>query len=113
MPAVFLYGTLLDPAVLARRSGDPSLARRARPAVLHGWRRVILRGTPYPTLLPAPGAEVTGLLIRPGAAAMARLRDYEGPSYRLVPVRVATARGPRNALAWCAARWRAGAAAWG
>jgi hypothetical protein len=99
--AVFLYGTLLDPAVFRRFAGrrPPALARTAR---LAGHRRVALRGTPYPTLLRAPGA-VDGLLIpRLAPAAFLRLVRYEGASYRLAPVSVSTARGKRRARAWIA-----------
>ncbi|WP_135468150.1 gamma-glutamylcyclotransferase family protein [Crenalkalicoccus roseus] len=107
MMLLFLYGTLLDPRVLAAQSGEAGLARRLRPARLPGWRRVALRGTPYPTLLPAPGGATDGAVLRAGPAALARLAAYEGPSYRLVPVRVETPRGPCRARAWIGAAWRA------
>jgi gamma-glutamylcyclotransferase (GGCT)/AIG2-like uncharacterized protein YtfP len=106
---LFLYGTLLDPRVLAARAGQGGLARRLAPARLPGWRRVALRGTPYPTLVRDPGAATEGAVLR-GAlapAAMARLAAYEGPSYRLVPVRAETAAGDRWARAWVAEAWRA------
>ena len=106
---LFLYGTLLRPAVLERMAGQPGLARRLRPARLEGWARVALRGTPYPTLVRAPAAVTEGALLRCGAAALARLAAYEGASYRLVPVRVTTRRGPRWARAWVAPRWRGSA----
>jgi gamma-glutamylcyclotransferase (GGCT)/AIG2-like uncharacterized protein YtfP len=109
---LFLYGTLLRPAVLERMAGQPGLAARLRPARLEGWARVALRGTPYPTLVPAPGAATTGAVLRCGPAARARLAAYEGASYRLVPVRVETWRGPVRARAWVAARWRASGEAW-
>jgi gamma-glutamylcyclotransferase (GGCT)/AIG2-like uncharacterized protein YtfP len=109
---LFLYGTLLRPAVLDRMAGQPGLARRLRPARLEGWTRVALRGTPYPTLLRAPGTATEGALLRCGAAALARLAAYEGASYRLVPVRVTTRRGPRRARAWVAPRWRASGIRW-
>ena len=105
---LFLYGTLLDPAVLERMAGAPGLARRLRPAFLPGWQRVALRGTPYPTLRRAAGALTPGALLRAGPAALARLAAYEGAAYRLVPVRAATSRGPVRARAWVAPRWRAG-----
>lgn len=108
---VFIYGTLLDPRIFARFAGRAA-HRRAVPARLVGWRRVGLRGTPYPTLVAGPG-EVTGLLLpRLTPAGFARLSAYEGPCYALVPVRVATARGPRRARAWIAAAWRAAPQPW-
>jgi hypothetical protein len=62
---------------------------------------VVLR-TPYPTFIARPRAVTEG----------ARLARYEGPSYRLRPLRVVTARGPVRAQAWMAQRWRAAAPAW-
>ncbi|TDG16484.1 gamma-glutamylcyclotransferase [Paracraurococcus ruber] len=109
---LFLYGTLLRPAVLDRVAGQRGLARRLRPAILPGHARVALRGTPYPTLRAMPGAETTGALLRCGPQALRRLRAYEGPEYRLVPVTVRTTIGPRRARAWIAPRWRAAAGGW-
>lgn len=97
---LFLYGTLLDPAVLARFGGRP---RTARPGWAAGWRRVRFRGTPYPTLLAGPG-RVQGLLLRPAPAVFARLLAYEGPCYRLHPLRVMARRGPLWARAWLVPR---------
>jgi len=105
---LFLYGTLLDRRTLARRSGDPGLPRRLRPAVLHGYRRVAFRGTPYPTLIPCPSGRVHGALLRPAPPALAALRRYEGPCYRLVPLRVVTPHGPVRARGWVVARFLAG-----
>ncbi len=108
---IFIYGTLLDPRVFAGLAGRAPL-RRALPARLTGWLRVVLRGTPYPTLARDPG-EVAGLLLpRLPPAAFARLSAYEGACYALVPVRVTTPRGPRRARAWMAAPWRATRRPW-
>ena len=108
---IFTYGTLLAPRVFARFAGRAPL-RRALPARLMGWRRVVLRGTPYPTLVREPG-EVRGLLLpRLAPAAFARLSAYEGASYALMPIRVTTPRGPRRARAWMAAPWRATRLPW-
>lgn len=52
-----------------------------------------------------------GALIRPGPAAMAALRRYEGACYRLVPLRVEDRRGPVRARAWVVPRFMAGARA--
>ena len=97
---LFLYGTLLDPAVLTRFGGRP---RDARPAWVSGRRRVLFRGTRFPTLLPGAG-RVEGVLLRPTPTVLARLRTYEGPCYRLYPLRVATRRGTRWARAWLVPR---------
>jgi Gamma-glutamyl cyclotransferase, AIG2-like len=97
---LFLYGTLLDPAALAARSGDPTLPKRCRSAVLHGWRRVTLVGRPWPTLRRCANAVITGKVVTAGAAALRRLTVYEGPEYRLRLV-VVEPRTP--AWAWIAA----------
>ncbi|WP_376088803.1 gamma-glutamylcyclotransferase family protein [Roseomonas sp. CCTCC AB2023176] len=109
---VFLYGTLLDPRVLARQSGDPRLPRRVRAAVLHGYARVEFRGTPYPTLVRRSGACVSGLVVRPPASALAALSAYEGACYALRPVRVLTRRGALRARAWMVPVRLAGCAEW-
>jgi gamma-glutamylcyclotransferase (GGCT)/AIG2-like uncharacterized protein YtfP len=106
---LFVYGTLLDAGVLTRVSGERALAQRLVPARLDGWRRVFLRGTPYPTLVPAAGASVNGAVLRVGDAALARLSAYEGSAYVLTPLRVTTARGALRAHAWIAPPWRADA----
>lgn len=108
---LFVYGTLLDARVLRRMAGVKGLERRLRPARLAGFRRVHLRGTPYPTLLRGAG-EVQGALLRVSGAPLARLSAYEGPSYALHPLRVMTARGPVRAMAWIAQRWRADQRGW-
>ena len=98
--------------MLARRSGDASLPRRMRPAILHGHARVVFRGTPYPTLIPSPGGRVEGALVRPAPAALAALRRYEGASYRLLPLRVRARQGWCRARAWVVPRWMASATPW-
>lgn len=98
MVRLFLYGTLLDPELLARFAGH---AVPLSPATLHGWRRVALPGTPYPTLRRAR-ATVSGAVATVDRAALARLSAYEGPRYRLTPVVVRTARGSQAASAWIA-----------
>jgi Gamma-glutamyl cyclotransferase, AIG2-like len=80
---LFLYGTLLNPATLAARGGDPTLPLRWSDAVLRGWRRVGLAGTPYPTLRRCIGGAVGGKIVVAGSSALRRLAAYEGPRYRL------------------------------
>jgi gamma-glutamylcyclotransferase (GGCT)/AIG2-like uncharacterized protein YtfP len=98
---LFLYGMLLDPATLARRGG-PTLPARLTPAVLTGWRRVVLRGTPWPTLRRDRTARVSGAVLVCAAAALVRLAAFEEPPYMRRRVVVATARGKIAAIAWIA-----------
>ena len=66
---LFLYGTLLDAATLARHSGDPNLPARRVPATLHGWRRVALPHAGWPTLRRDRAGVVTGAVVNVTAAA--------------------------------------------
>lgn len=97
--------------MLTREAGDARLHRRAIPAEAPGFCRVALRGTPYPTLTRGAGL-VAGLLVLPAPTALLRLHAYEGPFYRLTPLRVRTARGPVRARAWIAPPWRASTRPW-
>ncbi len=96
---LFLYGTLLRPAVLARFAG------RALPLVpceAPGWRRVRLRGTPFPTLRRARGV-VEGAMVDADAQALRRLNAYEGMRYRLRRVTLRAGGRTTGAHAWIAA----------
>jgi gamma-glutamylcyclotransferase (GGCT)/AIG2-like uncharacterized protein YtfP len=99
---LFLYGTLLDRAALAARSGDAKLAERCVPATLTGWQRVAMRGGPYPTLRRLRGGVVRGALVTVSAHTLARLAAYEGPVYRLTRVVVQTPKGKTAAQTWIA-----------
>lgn len=77
----FFYGTLLDPDV--RRAVLGSATEAGTPAVLHGWRRVFVRGDSYPVIRPTSGSTVDGLVFAAVNVEGTRmLRKYEGPSYR-------------------------------
>jgi gamma-glutamylcyclotransferase (GGCT)/AIG2-like uncharacterized protein YtfP len=95
---LFLYGTLLDPDLLARFAGR---ALELTPAVLSGWRRVYLRFTPYPTLRPARD-HVVGAAVGVDSATLRRLSAYEGSRYRLTPVTIAVNGDALAAHAWIA-----------
>jgi len=92
---------LLDPITLTRHGG-PTLPARLIPACLAGWRRVTLRGTPWPALRRDRNAHVTGAILHLSAAAPARLRKFEEPPYLRRRVVVTTARGKPAAFAWIA-----------
>ncbi len=89
---LFVYGTLL---------GDRRLGAGA-PALLLGWRRVVLRGTRYPTLRRDRGGSVAGAVVDASARVLGQLAAYEGPRYRLTRVVVQTTRGKTAARAWIA-----------
>jgi len=99
---LFLYGSLLDPDILAHRGGNPRLGHERQSATLSGWRRVCLVRTRWPTLRRGRGTQVEGIVVRAPAASLLRLAAYEGPSYRLIRVVVCTARGKTAAGTWIA-----------
>ncbi|MGC8469247.1 MAG: gamma-glutamylcyclotransferase family protein [Acetobacteraceae bacterium] len=103
---LFLYGSLLDPQTLERRSGVPGLARFLRPARIVGWRRVVPPGWHYPTLCRARGGRVEGALLTLPAGALARLTAYEGASYRIVRLVPEEKSRPRSAHAFIASTRR-------
>lgn len=104
---VFLYGTLTDPGVFARAAGNAAPLETARPALAAGFRRVYLRGTPFPTLLRDPRGTVHGLLAEVPPALLPALHAYEGPLYRFLTVRVLCGGRSLAARAWIARPGRA------
>lgn len=94
---IFLYGTLADPQGFGFCAGRPLRARPV-PAVLPGYRRVLLRFARYPTLRRAPREQVAGVIMRVNADMLVRLQNYESVRYRRIPVRLQTARGPARAV---------------
>lgn len=104
---VFLYGTLMDPAVARRVAGEDGFVHDARPALLPGYRRATLRGTLYPTLARDSAGTVHGLLAEVAPAVLSRLHDYEGRQYRFVAVRVLSGGVTCAARAWIAPEHRA------
>jgi len=86
-PPLFIYGTLLDPAVRRFVLG-PKAAQAVRPAVLHGYRRLSVAGKDYPAVERAPMSRTAGgILPPPGPVALARLDAFEGTEYRRLRVR--------------------------
>jgi hypothetical protein len=85
----FFYGTLLDPDVTAL-----VLGRRLPPAAfvaasLPGHARRRARGVSYPILVRDPNGEVPGAVVGGlSARDVARLSAYEGPRYRIAPLKV-------------------------
>jgi hypothetical protein len=85
----FFYGTLLDPDVVAL-----VLGRRLPPAAfvaasLPGHTRRRIKGGNYPIVVRDPRGEVPGAVVGGlSARDVARLSAYEGPRYRIAPLKV-------------------------
>lgn len=79
---LFVYGSLMDPAVFHRVTGTHQ--RRREPAVLRG-HRVVAMDHGYPAVFPSEADAVEGVLLY-GLTPFefAKLDDYEGAGYRRV-----------------------------
>lgn len=109
---LFLYGTLMDPEVLALVLGR-DVATEAWAAVLPGFVRAAIAGRDFPGLWAAQGARTDGLTLRVGTVELMRLNAYEGPHYRLAPVEVVQGGGARTAaLTYVSKPWVRRGAAW-
>jgi gamma-glutamylcyclotransferase (GGCT)/AIG2-like uncharacterized protein YtfP len=94
---LFCYGTLEFPAVMRAVAGRlfPGI-----PAVLDGYRRLVVKGQVFPGIVAQRGAAVAGTVYRGLTAAhLRRLDAYENPFYRRRRLRVRDAAGRRRA-AW-------------
>ncbi len=82
MADFFFYGTLLDPGVRAAVVGREVPDAAGEPAVLHGYKRVSVRGVTYPVILPDASDVVRGTVFRGfDAYECARLSRFEGERY--------------------------------
>ena len=90
----FFYGTLLDRDVMALVLGRRLPPAAYAPAILLGHERRRAKGASYPTLVRDPAAQVFGAVVG-GLSAhdVARLSVFEGPGYRIAPLRVLMAGG--------------------
>jgi hypothetical protein len=100
----FFYGTLMDPAVLARVTGLALTAARLRPAMLDGYRRLRVEGKHYPAITPVADCSVEGRVVRNVSPdAQRRIIAYEESEYLQQPVRLIGPGGLRiEALAFVA-----------
>jgi hypothetical protein len=88
----FFYGTLLDLDVMALVLGRRLSPRAYVPARLPGHARRRAKGASYPIVVRDPRGEVPGAIVRGlSVRDVARLAAYEGPGYRVVPLRVRVA----------------------
>jgi len=89
MTTFFLYGTLLDHDVMALVIGRRLPPSAFVPARLKGHVRRRAKGVSYPILQRDPGGEVEGVVV--GGLTkrdVERLSAYEGPRYRIAPLKV-------------------------
>jgi len=75
---VFVYGTLLDPAIQREVIGrqHPGI-----PAILRDYQRYRLRNYSFPGLVAEAGAEVGGIVLKVNPAELKALDEYEDPFY--------------------------------
>jgi hypothetical protein len=85
----FFYGTLLDRDVAALVLGRRLPPAAYLPAALPGHARRRVRGASYPIAVRDPKSEVAGAIVGGlSARDVARLAAYEGPRYRIAPLKV-------------------------
>ena len=99
---LFVYGTLLFPAIMRRVVGR---VLPSEPAVLRGYRRRRVRNEVYPGVLPSLGSNVKGKLCRGlDGATLCLLDAFEGPEFERRRVQVMTAGGLRGAFVYVLTR---------
>lgn len=85
----FFYGTLLDLDVTALVLGRRLPPGAYVPASLPGHARWRAMGASYPVVVPDPRGEVAGVIVGGlSTRDVGCLAAYEGPGYRVVPLRV-------------------------
>ena len=97
---LFFFGTLMDLDVLTYLLERPVDVADLRPATIQGFRRARAAGASYPVLVPEPGSQVDGRLLRRATARdIARINHYESGEYRAELRHVVTEDGAETA-AW-------------
>lgn len=83
---LFVYGTLMYPALFFEKTGE---VPNYTPAELHHYSVRQLNGRPYPGLVKETDGKAVGLLVRNvSAESMALLDQYEGEEYELIEVTI-------------------------
>ena len=91
MRHLFAYGSLMCADIMREVAGCDLPGAEA---VLHGYRRVVVRGEQYPGLVPADGKSVKGVVYRDvPSSAWDRLDRFEGEMYIRQSVQVSLKHG--------------------
>ena len=99
---LFAYGTMMDADVLSIVLARDIEWQVYEPARLHGYQRVRLPNESYPTLRPAPGACVPGVVVRNlSATDYERVAFFESEEYELRECTVVTATGASESALFC------------
>lgn len=94
---IFVYGTLLDPGVMAAVTGR---RHKAWPALLPGYRRYRLRHRGYPGIVSETGASVSGCVYYVDRPALRALDRYEDACYERRRVSVQVGEAGESAFAY-------------
>jgi len=85
----FFYGSLLDHDIMALVLGRRLPPTAFVPASLSGHSRWRAKGASYPVVVEDPRGEVPGVIVGGlSARDVSYLSSYEGPGYRIVPLKV-------------------------
>jgi hypothetical protein len=97
MATFFFYGTLLDHDVMALVIGRRLPPSAFVPARLKGHVRRRAKGVSYPIVQRDPGGEVEGVVVSGLTKRdVERLSAFEGPRYRVAPLKVTIGRKLRT-----------------
>jgi len=96
MQNIFVYGTLLSPAILEKLTRK---LLKTSPAVLPGYKRFCVKDVDYPAIIRVDGSKTNGLIIeKADDSTLAVLSFYEGDEYEIRKVIVLLNGKPEEAL---------------
>ncbi len=86
---LFVFGTLMDPDVLATVCIGSASEVSTQPALIQGFTRRLVVNESFPVLVPAANESVLGLLIHGlGDEDLQRAQFFEGEEYELTSISV-------------------------
>lgn len=86
MQNIFVYGTLLSPAILEKLTGK---SFKTSEVILAGYKRICVKNRDYPAIIQQEGSKTVGLLIENmDDLSLAIISFYEGDEYEKKKVTV-------------------------